>query len=178
MISPLPRMVRLIRLYRRSHLEAKVPGYFVMGAVCAFAAAVQPGSFQAYLISESLAHGWRRTILASCAPLISDGPIILLVLLILSTVPPWLLLALQCAGGVFLLYLAYGAHRTWRTYATRREPATEGGQRSVLKAALGISLEDMDRSLGDCAGMFRGLPVLGGGACAPLGRASQRAPAH
>ena len=122
--------------------------------------------------------GWRRTLPIACAPLISDGPIILLVLLILSTVPPWLLLALQCAGGVFLLYLAYGAHRTWRTYATRREPATEGGQRSVLKAALGISLEDMDRSLGDCAGMFRGLPVLGGGACAPLGRASQRAPAH
>jgi len=107
-----------------------------MGVVYAFAAAVQPGPFQAYLISQSLSHGWRRTILASFAPLISDGPIILLVLLILSTVPPWLLLALQCAGGVFLFYLAYGAFRTWRTYATRTEPAAESGQRSVLQAAL------------------------------------------
>jgi hypothetical protein len=66
-ISPSPRMVRLIRLSRRSHLEVKVPGHFVMGAVHAFAAALQPGPFQAYLISENLTHGWRRTILASSA---------------------------------------------------------------------------------------------------------------
>jgi len=42
-----------------------LPGYFIMGVVYAFAAAVQPGPFQAYLISQSLSHGWRRTILAS-----------------------------------------------------------------------------------------------------------------
>ncbi len=77
-----------------------MPGYLILGMTYAFAAAVQPGPLQTYLISQTLANGWRRTIPAAFAPLLSDGPIIILVLLVLSNMPGWLVQVLQCAGGV------------------------------------------------------------------------------
>jgi len=109
--------------------------YFLLGSLYAFAAAVQPGPFQAYLISQSLAHGWRRTVLAAFAPLLSDGPIIVLVLFILSTLPSWLMHALQFAGGLFLIYLAAGAYQTWRHFNERRDEAVPSGRQNLLKAA-------------------------------------------
>ena len=81
----------------------------------AFASAVQPGPFLAYLISQSLTHGWRRTLPAAFAPLLSDGPIIIVVLFILTRLPPTMLIYLRLAGGVFLLY-ACGAFRNWRAF--------------------------------------------------------------
>lgn len=90
--------------------------YLILGMTYAFAAAVQPGPFLIYLISQTLANGWRRTFPAAFAPLLSDGPIIALVLLVLSRMPAWIIQALQCAGGIFLIYLAFGVLKTWRNY--------------------------------------------------------------
>jgi len=110
--------------------------YLVLGVTYAFAAAVQPGPFQAYLISQALSHGWRRTLPAALAPVLSDGPVIVLVLLVLSRLPGWLMPALQTGGGVLLLYLAWNGFRAWRTYSPAAPaPAPSGGQ-SVLRAAL------------------------------------------
>ena len=110
--------------------------YVLSGVVYAFAAAVQPGPYQAYLISETLTNGWRRTLPATLAPLVSDGPIILLTLLVLSQVPVWLMRVLRYAGGVFLLYLAYGAWKSWRQYNPRNtEPGASRGE-TLMKATL------------------------------------------
>jgi threonine/homoserine/homoserine lactone efflux protein len=112
-------------------------GYLFLGMTYAFAAAVQPGPFQSYLISQSLSRGWRHTLPAALAPLLSDGPIILLVLLVLSQVPVWLQNVLQLAGGVFLLYLAFGAWKTFRTYTSGTVAQQGGGrQQTLLKGAL------------------------------------------
>ncbi len=110
--------------------------YMLLGATFAFAAVVQPGPFQTYLISQTLTKGWRRTMPAALAPLLSDGPIILLVLLILLHVPGWLVSALQLAGGVFLLYLAFGAWKTWRTFDAKGTPLIQSGQQTLFRAAL------------------------------------------
>jgi threonine/homoserine/homoserine lactone efflux protein len=83
--------------------------YIVQGIVYGFAAAVQPGPFQTYLISQTLTKGWQKTLPAALAPLVSDGPIIALCLLVLSQVPLWLERLLNIIGGLFILYLAYGA---------------------------------------------------------------------
>lgn len=107
--------------------------YLILGITYAFAAAVQPGPLQTYLISQTLTHNWRRTLPAALSPLLSDGPIILLVLLVLSRVPLWMAQALRLAGGVFVLYLAWGALKAWRTYdAQHMQPAPS----SLLRAAL------------------------------------------
>jgi len=108
--------------------------YLALGITYAFAAAVQPGPYQAYLVSEALSRGLRRTLPVALAPLLSDTPIIALVLLVLSRLPGALEQALRAAGGVFLLYLAWKAYGTWRRYDAARA-AGPAARRGLLQAA-------------------------------------------
>lgn len=110
--------------------------YILQGIGYGFAAAVQPGPFQTYLISQTLTRGWKRTLPAALAPLVSDGPIITLCLLVLSQVPLWFQRFLYILGGSFILYLAYGAYRSWRDFASNLPTTETGTQQNVLKAAL------------------------------------------
>jgi threonine/homoserine/homoserine lactone efflux protein len=89
--------------------------YFIFGLTYSFACVVQPGPFQAFLFSQSITNGWRKTVPLVFAPLISDLPVIVLVVFILTNVPQKALGILQCLGGVFILYLAYKAYKSWRT---------------------------------------------------------------
>ncbi|MGA2266957.1 MAG: LysE family transporter [Bryobacteraceae bacterium] len=110
--------------------------YLILGMTYAFAAAVQPGPLQTYLISQTLSHGWRRTLPAAFSPLISDGPVIVLVLLVLSRVPAGLTQCLRLAGGVFVLYLAWGAVKAWRRYDAKDVARAPSKRQSVLRAAV------------------------------------------
>ncbi len=108
--------------------------YLVLGATYAFAAAVQPGPLQTYLISQTLTQGWRRALPAAFAPLLSDGPVIVLVLLVLSQVPAWLVQVLRLAGGLFLLYLAFSAAKTWRAFKSPAGAQPVSARWSLLQA--------------------------------------------
>jgi threonine/homoserine/homoserine lactone efflux protein len=110
--------------------------YILQGIGYGFAAAVQPGPFQTYLISQTLLKGWKRTLPAAFAPLLSDGPIIGLSLLLLSQVPPWFQRFLYIAGGLFVLYLAYGNYKSWKDFDPDLPSLETETQQSVLKAAL------------------------------------------
>ena len=108
----------------------------ILGMTYAFAAAVQPGPLQAYLISQTLAHGWRRTAPAALAPLLSDLPIVCLVLLVLTRMPAAVVQGLQLGGGLFLVYLALGALKACRDYPKPQAQAAPPVHRTLLKAAL------------------------------------------
>ena len=108
--------------------------YMIQGITFGFAATVQPGPLQTFLMSQALRYGWRRTLPAALAPLISDGPVIVLVLVVLSRIPLWLEQLMQTAGGFFLLYLAYGAYKNWRTDCELKSETVPAGNMSVLKA--------------------------------------------
>jgi threonine/homoserine/homoserine lactone efflux protein len=110
--------------------------YILQGIGYGLAAAAQPGPFQTYLISQTLIKGWKRMLPAAFAPLLSDGPIIALCLLVLSQLPPWLQQFLYIAGGLFLLYLAFGAYRTWKNFDTTMPNLETGIQQSIFQAAL------------------------------------------
>jgi len=110
--------------------------YILQGIGYGFAAAVQPGPFQTYLISQSLTRGWKKTLPAALAPIISDGPIIALCLLVLSQVPIWLQRFLNIAGGLFILYLAFGAYIAWKNFDQNIPVTNSGTQQNVFKAAL------------------------------------------
>jgi threonine/homoserine/homoserine lactone efflux protein len=109
--------------------------YILQGIGYGLAAAAQPGPFQTYLISQTLTKGWKRTLPAALAPLLSDGPIIALCLLVLSQVPPWLQRFLYIAGGLFVLYLAYGTYKTWKRFDPKLSLQKEARQ-NILQAAL------------------------------------------
>ena len=110
--------------------------YLTRGLVLGFSAAAQPGPFQAYLLSQTIANGWRRTLWAAFAPLLSDGPIILLVLLVLTRTPDWFLNGMQIIGGLFLLYLAWGAYRSYKNVVSLEPTAPTANNQSIVKAAL------------------------------------------
>jgi threonine/homoserine/homoserine lactone efflux protein len=108
--------------------------YFIQGVTFGFAAAVQPGPFQTYLISQTLSNGWRRTLPAVLAPLLSDGPVLALVLLVLSRVPDGAIQLLHLAGGAFVIYLAFGAFRAWQRFDAQGT-TPQSSQQSLFKAA-------------------------------------------
>jgi threonine/homoserine/homoserine lactone efflux protein len=110
--------------------------YFFYGLSLGGPAAATPGPFQAFLLSQTLKNGWKRTLPASLAPLLSDGPIIALVLLVLTQTPDWFLTLLRIGGGCFLIYLAKEAYAV-----SKRSPADtpvlgESSQRGLLKAVI------------------------------------------
>lgn len=111
--------------------------FLLSGLALGLPASAQPGPFQAYLLSQTMKNGWRRTLPAALAPLFSDGPIIILVVLILTQLPAWFLRTVQVAGGAFILYLAWRAWKTFRAgqFATSGE-GEEAMQQSMGEAAV------------------------------------------
>lgn len=114
--------------------------YLLQGLVLGGTAAIQPGPFQAFLLSLVARYGWRRAMPAVLAPLISDPPIVTVVLLVLTRLPEQFLSLLRLVGGLFLLYLAWWAWRAWRAESQDDGPTTEPPSGSTLRAVLKASL--------------------------------------
>jgi threonine/homoserine/homoserine lactone efflux protein len=115
--------------------------YLLQGVGYGLAAAAQPGPFQAYIISQTLTRGWKRTLPAAHAPLVSDGQIIALCLLGLSQVPGWLQRALYLVGGCFVLYLAHAAFRSWQHFEAEAAPAQGTVPQGILAALTNAETE-------------------------------------
>jgi threonine/homoserine/homoserine lactone efflux protein len=113
--------------------------YILQGIVFGFAAAVQPGPMQAYIILQTLKHGWQRTLVLAIVPLLSDLPIILLVVVILKAIPSAWVIGLRFIGGAFLLFLALNAVRTIRALRDETE-LSKGSQPRGLPQAVLINL--------------------------------------
>ncbi len=110
--------------------------YLLIGGGFAFAAAAQPGPLQAFLLSRVAAVGWRRTLPAALAPLISDGPIALLALLVLSRVQGPVELVLKTAGGIVLLWFAYASFRQWRLAGEADRQPASSAPRTLFEAVI------------------------------------------
>lgn len=80
----------------------------LQGVSIGFAAGMTPGPLQAFLLTQTLTHGWRRAMWIVLSPLLSDGPIVALILLVLQTASDSLLRVVGLIGGAFVLYLAWG----------------------------------------------------------------------
>ncbi|MEL6526128.1 MAG: LysE family transporter, partial [Chloroflexota bacterium] len=68
-----------------------------------------PGPLQAYLLNITLNYGWRRGLLVILSPLITDGPIIFVTVFVLQQIPEWAIQSIRAAGGLLLLWIAWGA---------------------------------------------------------------------
>jgi threonine/homoserine/homoserine lactone efflux protein len=110
--------------------------YIFIGSGFAFATVVQPGPLQAFLISRVAADGWRRTLPAAFAPLISDGPIAILVLVLLRQVSEGFQNVLQGAGGVVFFFFAVKIFLEWRRMKAGDAPVTQSSPRTLLQAVV------------------------------------------
>jgi threonine/homoserine/homoserine lactone efflux protein len=97
---------------------------FLEGAALGFSAAAQPGPLQAYLLAQSVRNGAARTLPVALVPLVTDPPLIAVVLAVLAQVPPGLVRALGVAGGALVVWLGVGALRA------ARAPAAAGAARA------------------------------------------------
>ncbi|HHO56695.1 MAG TPA: hypothetical protein ENK21_09925 [Trueperaceae bacterium] len=84
----------------------------LQGLGLGFSAAVMPGSFQTYLISESLLKGYKKALPLAFVPILSDLPIIIITMLVLNQAADWFLNLLQIVGGIFIIYLSFLAYKS------------------------------------------------------------------
>jgi len=87
---------------------------FILPAISfGVSATTVPGPLIAYLINTTLTQGWRKALLVVFSPLITDAPIIILMVFILGQMPDNILRLIQLGGGLLLYYIAWGA---WKQY--------------------------------------------------------------
>lgn len=112
--------------------------FFLQGAALGLSATATPGPLQAFLISRAVQYGWKRTLPAALAPLLSDGPIVALVLLVLTQLPPEFIRVIRLAGGIYVVYLAWRTFLAFRHFSGSQLPQKTGQQ--TLLQAMGINL--------------------------------------
>lgn len=109
--------------------------YLTQGFAMGLYAALQPGPFQTYILSETLRRGWRKSLPMAFAPLVSDLPPVLVTLLVLSRMPQGVLVGLRIAGGLLMLYLARGAYKAFTEEREESAADEATAARSLLSAA-------------------------------------------
>jgi threonine/homoserine/homoserine lactone efflux protein len=87
------------------------------GTVFGLSAGLAPGPLLALVVTQTLQHGIREGAKVAMAPLLTDLPIILVSLLVLSRLSRFepLLGVVSVLGGAYVLLLAYGSLRTGAT---------------------------------------------------------------
>jgi threonine/homoserine/homoserine lactone efflux protein len=126
--SWLPRSFRIV--------DPPVFAYVLQGFLLGFPAAATPGPLQAFYLAQTMRSGWKRTLPAALAPLLSDGPIILLVLVVLTRTPDSFLRGLRIAGGLFILYLAFNAVKQFRQQEAAQAILPDASHKSLFKAVV------------------------------------------
>jgi threonine/homoserine/homoserine lactone efflux protein len=108
--------------------------FLTIGIILGLSAGFAPGPLLALVISESLQHGLKSGVKVALAPVITDLPIILSALCIISGLADFRngLGLISWAGGLFLLYTGYKSLRT-KAVAV---PIQNGPSRSLLKGAV------------------------------------------
>ncbi|MED5372737.1 MAG: LysE family transporter [Myxococcota bacterium] len=103
------------------------------GALLGLAGGLSPGPLTALVLGETLRGGLRSGLRVSLAPLVTDGPLIGLALLI-GALPPLATQVISVGGALFLLHLAWGM---WRAEPPEpSEPPPEG----LLRRAIATNL--------------------------------------
>ena len=104
----------------------------LLGISYGFAAGISPGPLLALVITQTLKRGWRAGNLIALAPLISDLPIVLLTVLLISRLPHAAFGWLGIIGGLFVIYLGVDTIRgVWKQRHMKQEEvqaiSNEGG---------------------------------------------------
>ena len=108
--------------------------YLTIGIILGLSAGVSPGPLQTLVISETLRHNVTAGIKVAMAPIVSDLPIILLTIFLISKLADFhsMLGVLSLAGSLFILYIGFENIRT----AGGELQMSEVQPRSVVKGVM------------------------------------------
>jgi threonine/homoserine/homoserine lactone efflux protein len=107
--------------------------FLLQGIILGFAAGISPGPMLGLVISQTLRYGWRAGNLVALAPLFTDIPIIVVLVVILGHVSLAVLNWLALVGGAFVIYLGI---ETLRAVGTEVTINTKAGSGRVLLSAV------------------------------------------
>jgi threonine/homoserine/homoserine lactone efflux protein len=95
-------------------MTAETLSSLVAGTVLGLSAGFAPGPLLTLVVSQTLRHGIREGVKVAMAPLITDLPIILITLVVLSRLSDFdrLLGLISIVGAAYVLYLAHESIRT------------------------------------------------------------------
>ncbi len=94
----------------------------LLGISYGFAAGISPGPLLALVITQTLKRGWRAGNLIALAPLLSDLPIVLLAVVLISRLPHSAFGWLGIIGGLFVIYLGVETiYEVWKQRNTQQE---------------------------------------------------------
>jgi threonine/homoserine/homoserine lactone efflux protein len=108
------------------------------GTLLGLAAGFAPGPLLVLVISETLKHNIKEGVKVSMVPIISDLPILLVSLFILSRLSNFNLLlgCISILGGIFILYLGYESLRNKGVEIKLEEQSSNSLKRGVITNAL------------------------------------------
>ena len=115
-------------------MEADIVSLILMGTTLGFWAGISPGPMLTLIISETLKFGSKTGVKVAVAPVLTDAPIVILSMLILSQISGMnnILAVISICGALFLLYLAL------ENFRIKEKPLDSGNQKltSLNKAIL------------------------------------------
>lgn len=108
--------------------------YWMMGVVLGLSAGLAPGPLLTLVVSETLAHNMRAGIRVALAPLISDLPIVIVTMVVLSRLSRFntALGIISLAGGVVILKMGWDNLKT----TGAESPSMTPGARSLSKGVM------------------------------------------
>jgi threonine/homoserine/homoserine lactone efflux protein len=108
------------------------------GTLLGLAAGFAPGPLLVLVISETLRHNIKEGIKVSLAPVITDLPILLVALFVLTRLSNFNLLIgmISILGGLFVLYLAYESLRTKGVELDLEEQTSNAFKKGVITNVL------------------------------------------
>ncbi len=113
-------------------------GAITFGTIVGLSAGLAPGPLLALVVTQTLKHGVREGIRVAVAPLITDIPIVLVSVGVLSRLGDsgWVLAGISLVGGIYLLFLGYEGLRTRPLEVSGGEEAAHSVRRGAVVNAL------------------------------------------
>jgi threonine/homoserine/homoserine lactone efflux protein len=114
----------------------------LQGIGLGFGAGTAFGALHNLLLSVTIHRGWRYGLLIVITPLLTDAPIILLMLFVLDRLPEGAQRVIPIIGGFFLLWLAWGAWQQFRNppELQAEEATAQNLSLSTLVKGMGVNL--------------------------------------
>jgi threonine/homoserine/homoserine lactone efflux protein len=125
-----------LAIFQNIHPQLSLISTLLIGISYALSAALQPGPLQAFFMAKVAEKDWQQTLPAAFAPLISDGPIALVSILLLSNLPSSFRSWLGLAGGILLLFFGWSAFQKTPLDQSSPTPDPSSAPKTIGQAAL------------------------------------------